>query len=43
MSGDNGVHPELGEKEPTLKMKAAKTYRSTIANSNPAYAFQASN
>ena len=43
MSRDNGVHPELGEKEPTLTMKETKTYRSTIANPGPAYAFQASN
>ena len=39
MSGDNGAHPELGEKEPTLRMKEAKTNRSTIANPAPAYVF----
>ena len=38
MSGNNGAHPELGEKEP-LTMKEAKTYRSTIANPGPAYVF----
>lgn len=39
MSGNNGVHPELGENEPTLKTKEAKTYKSTIANPAPAYVF----
>ena len=39
MSADNGTHPELGEKEPTLKIKEAMTYRSTIANPAPAYVF----
>ena len=39
MSGNNGVHPELGEIEPTLTMKEPKTYRSTIANPGPAYVF----
>lgn len=41
MSGDNGAHrdPELGEKEPTLTIKEAKTYASTIANPGPAYVF----
>ena len=38
MSSDNSVHPELGEKEPTLMMKS-KTYKSTIANPGPAYVF----
>jgi len=35
MSGVNGAHPELGQKEPTL----AKTYGSTIANPAPAAIF----
>ena len=39
MSGGNGVHLELGEKEQMLTMKEAKTYRSTIANPAPAYVF----
>ena len=39
MPGDNGVHPAQGEKEPTMTMKEAKTYGSTIANPGPAYVF----
>ena len=38
MSGNNGVHPELGEKESTMTTKS-KTYGSTIANPGPAYVF----
>ena len=39
MSGDNSVHPELGEKEPILMMKETKTYKYTIANPSPVYVF----
>lgn len=39
MSGNNSVHPGLGEKEPTLIMKETKTYKSTIANPGLAYVF----
>ena len=39
MSGDNGAHLELAEKEPTLTMKESMTYRSAIANLGPAYVF----
>jgi len=39
MSGNNGTHLELGEKEPTLVMKEVKTYKSTIANPGPAGIF----